>query len=242
MLANLTALATRIHRVFNYSRELDFLAPLLLRLFLSLVFIAAGLQKAGSFEATVQWFGNPDWGLGLPLPWLMAFLAVTAELVGGFLLLFGLATRYAAVPLMVTMLVAAFAVHWESGWFAIAPSNPETNMVQPLAAIGVPAAKRSLANSEEVGRRLHAARSTLREHTNYSWVTEKGNVVILNNGIEFAATYFIMLLSLFFSGGGRVVSADYWVQQALDKAAAGEQKKSRAERNGTPVLASDSSQ
>jgi len=62
-----------------------------------------------------------------------------------------------------------------------------------------------------VGERVSAARSLLREHGNYDWLTEKGNFVVLNNGIEFAATYFIMLLSLFFSGGGRYVSLDYWL-------------------------------
>jgi putative oxidoreductase len=34
---------------------------------------------------------------------------------------------------------------------------------------------------------------------------------VLNNGIEFAATYFIMLLALFFLGGGKYISADYWI-------------------------------
>ena len=109
------------------------------------------------------------------------------------------------------MLVAAFAVHWDNGWFAIAPSDPSTSMVRPLAAIGIPAAEQSLENSKAVGERLSAARQILREHGNYSWLTGKGNIVILNNGIEFAATYFIMLLSLFFTGGGRYCSADYWI-------------------------------
>jgi hypothetical protein len=45
----------------------------------------------------------------------------------------------------------------------------------------------------------------------YDWLTENGNLVILNNGIEFSATYFIMLLGLFFVGGGRYVSAGYRV-------------------------------
>ena len=35
--------------------------------------------------------------------------------------------------------------------------------------------------------------------------------MVLNNGIEFAATYFIMLLVLFFNGAGRLVSLDYWI-------------------------------
>lgn len=204
-----------VHDLLNQTRKLDFLAPVLLRLFLSIVFIAAGWTKAASFESTVGWFGNEDWGLGLPFPWLMAFLATVAELVGGFLILIGLATRYVAVPLLVTMLVAIFAVHWDNGWFAIAPSNPETSMALPLAKAGVPAAKQSLENSEEVGKRLNAARGLLREHGNYSWLTEKGNIVVLNNGIEFAATYFIMLLVLFFYGAGRYLSVDYWIARRL---------------------------
>ena len=35
--------------------------------------------------------------------------------------------------------------------------------------------------------------------------------MILNNGIEFAVTYFIMLLALFFTGGGKYLSFDYWI-------------------------------
>lgn len=213
---NATLLLTRSRDLLDRSRGIDFLAPLFLRLFLAPVFISAGLTKMMAFESTVSWFGNPDWGLGLPLPWLMAFLATATELVGGFLLLFGLATRLIAIPLMITMLVAVFTVHWDDGWFAIAPSDSATSMAAPLAAVGFPGAEASLANSEEVGERLTAARSLLREHGNYRWLTEKGNLVVLNNGIEFGATYFIMLLSLFFTGAGRFLSVDYWISRWLD--------------------------
>lgn len=213
---NITKQANKIQRWMDLTRSQDFLAPLFFRIFLAPVFISAGLTKFAAFEDTVAWFGNPDWGLGLPFPWLMAFLATTIELVGGFLLLFGLATRYIAIPLMFTMLVAIFTVHWDDGWFAIAPSNPTTSMAKPLADIGIPAAENSLANSEAVGTRLQAIRNILREHGDYDWLTEKGSVVILNNGIEFAATYFIMLLSLFFTGAGRYLSLDYWIQRQLN--------------------------
>ncbi|MEQ8801934.1 MAG: DoxX family membrane protein [Haliea sp.] len=193
------------------------MAPLFLRLVLAPGVLSAGLTKMMGFESTVAWFGNPDWGLGLPLPWLMAFLATATELIGGFLLLFGLATRFIAIPLMITMLVAIFTVHWQDGWFAIAPSDPSTSMAAPLAAVGFPGAEASLANSEEVAKRLTAARGLLREHGNYSWLTEKGSLVVLNNGIEFGATYFIMLLALFFSGAGRFISVDYWIGRWLDR-------------------------
>jgi len=64
-----------------------------------------------------------------------------------------------------------------------------------------------------VAERLGRAKDILREHGNYGWLTAKGNLVILNNGIEFAVTYLLMLLVLFFNGAGKFLSLDYWIQQ-----------------------------
>jgi uncharacterized membrane protein YphA (DoxX/SURF4 family) len=176
--------------IFLPLRHLDGLAPLALRLYLVPVFWMAGTQKLSGIENTIEWFGNPDWGLGLPFPGLLAYMAAYTEAIGALLLLVGLATRWISIPLMVTMLVAIFAVHWDNGWVAIADSG-----------------------SQEVAVRLGAARELLQEHGNYSWLTEKGNFVILNNGIEFAVTYLIMCFSLLFVGGGRYVSADYYLSK-----------------------------
>jgi hypothetical protein len=104
-------------------------------------------------------------------------------------------------------------VHWDNGWFAIAPADPATSTAKPLADLGLPAARASLENSQAVGDRLRRASSILEEHGNYAWLTEKGNIAVLNNGIEFAATYFIMSLSLLFSGGGRWFSLDYYLDR-----------------------------
>ena len=172
------ALMNKIHQTLNTTRVADFLAPLALRLFLAPVMISAGYNKAMSFESTVAWFGNPDWGLGLPFPALLAFLATATELVGGVLLLIGLFTRYVSIPLMFTMIVAMATVHWPHGWFAIAPANPATSTALPLAKLGIPAAHASLKNSEEVGKRLSRAKEILRENGNYAWLTEKGSSVI----------------------------------------------------------------
>jgi hypothetical protein len=60
------------------------------------------------------------------------------------------------------------------------------------------------------------AREILREHGNYGWLTETGPITILKNGIEFAATYFIMLLSLFFSGAGKL-SVDYLISRRINR-------------------------
>ena len=207
------------HDLLNRTRSLDFLAPLALRLYLAPVMISAGYNKAVSFDSTVAWFGNQEWGLGLPFPALLAFLATATELLGGVLLLLGLLTRYITLPLMFTMLVAMATVHWQHGWFAIAPSDPATSTALPLAQVGFPGAQASLENSEAVGERLTRAKMILREHGNYPWLTEKGNLVVLNNGIEFAATYFIMLLVLFFYGAGRYLSLDYWFARRLSRPA-----------------------
>jgi len=195
---------------------IDWLGPLALRLYLAPIFIGAGLHKFANWDSMVAWFGNPEWGLGLPLPGLMLLLAAGAELIGGLALVVGLATRLVVIPLMFTMLVAAATTHWDNGWFAIAPGDPNTSTAKVLAMMGIPAAERSLENSEGVGERLQAARGLLQTHGNYNWLTEKGPFVILNNGIEFAATYFIMLLALLFAGGGRWCSIDYWLVRRLD--------------------------
>lgn len=180
--------------LFSRLAYLDGLAPLALRVFLFFPLWMAGTQKLAGIENTIEWFGNPDWGLGLPFPTLLAYLAAYTEALGALLLLIGLATRWISIPLMVTMLVAIFAVHWDQGWAAIADSS-----------------------SQDIAQRLGAAREILREHGNYGWLTEKGGFVILNNGIEFAVTYLIMLFSLFFTGGGRYTSADYYLGRLVNR-------------------------
>ena len=107
-------------------KSIEWLGPLALRLYLAPIFIGVGAHKFAHFEDMVAWFGNPDWGLGLPAPTLMVFLAASTELLGGFALLLGLATRLAVIPLIMTMVVAAGTAHWDNGWFAIAPGDPET--------------------------------------------------------------------------------------------------------------------
>tara|TARA_R110002073_G_scaffold5617_8_gene34434 strand:+ start:5950 stop:6546 length:597 start_codon:yes stop_codon:yes gene_type:complete len=181
----------------NITSRFDFIAPLLLRLYLAPVFYMAGIQKFEHFDSTVEWFGNPDWGLGLPFPALMASLATAAELGGAFLLLVGLAVRWTTIPLSITMVVAIFSVHIKNGWLAVASGG------------GLFATDRTIAATE----RLDRAKSILQEHGNYEWLTEYGSFVVLNNGIEFAATYLVMLIALLYLGGGRFLSCDYWIQR-----------------------------
>ncbi len=190
-------LITRLQNLLDSTRAVDWLGPLALRLYLAPVFWMAGTTKLAGWESTVEWFGNPDWGLGLPFPLLMATLAVWTEILGAIALLIGLGVRWFCVPLMFTMIVAAVSVHLQHGWLAIATGS------------GMFATERT----EGAITRLDKAKEILKEHGNYEWLTENGSFVVLNNGIEFAATYFIMLLALFFIGGGRYVSVDYWIRK-----------------------------
>lgn len=187
------SLVSFYQKSLNASRLFDGLAPLALRLYLAPVLMQAGYNKLAHFEDTVAWFANPDWGLGLPMPTLMAALAAGTEFFGAILLLLGLATRLISIPMMITMLVAAFTVHWPNGWLAIADGSSW------------------LANERvlEAGDKLDKAKSLLQQYGNYDWLTSSGNLVVLNNGIEFAVTYFIMLLALLSLGGGRYTSLDY---------------------------------
>jgi len=188
----LCSLACKAQSLLDSTRAFDFLGPLALRLYLVPIFWMAGTRKLADIDSTAAWFGNPDWGLGLPFPELMAWAASLTEAGGAILLFFGIAVRWVSIPLMITMFVAAVTVHLQNGWLAIAEGS------------GFFASERTAGAVE----RLDRAKSILQEHGNYEWLTENGSIVILNNGIEFAATYAIMLLVLFFIGPGKA-SVDY---------------------------------
>ena len=96
--------------ILDAFKAIDFLGPLAIRLYLAPVFWIAGTNKLNSFEDTAAWFGNPDWGLGLPMPELMAGLATGTEVLGAILLVIGLAVRWISIPLLITMLVAKIRV------------------------------------------------------------------------------------------------------------------------------------
>lgn len=183
---------TKCYRWFlDFIRPIEGLGPLALRIFLAPVMIEAGWRKIVGFESTVSWFSN----MGLSFPEFMATLAAAAEFGGGIFLVFGFCTRLVAIPLMVTMLVAAFLVHAENGWLAISDSSSIFANERVMEA----------ASKKEI------IKDIVREHGNYRYLTSSGSITILNNGMEFAITYFVMLLALMFTGGGRYVSVDYWI-------------------------------
>lgn len=173
----------------------DFIALLAIRLYLIPVIYEGAHSKVLGFSGTVAWFSTPvaDGGLGMPFPVLLAFLATATEVLGLACIALGLFTRIMAIPMIVVMSVASLMVHWSHGWLAIASNNMESS------------------------QRMTAFLQWLIENFpgRYNYITQLGDPIILNNGIEFSATYFIMLLVLMIYGGGKFVSADYWLKKAI---------------------------
>ncbi|MGH6985922.1 MAG: DoxX family protein [Caulobacteraceae bacterium] len=79
----------------------------LLRIIAALLFIEHGTMKMFAFP-------GPQPGLGAGLPPIL-ILAAWIEIVGGVLVLFGLATRWAALVLSGEMAVAYFSFHLRMG-------------------------------------------------------------------------------------------------------------------------------
>jgi putative oxidoreductase len=84
------------------------LPPLVARVTLGVVFIGTGWGKLHNLEKVVEFFQS----LGIPAAEYQAPFVAATELSCGLLLLLGLATRVAAVPLMISMIVAIRTALW----------------------------------------------------------------------------------------------------------------------------------
>ena len=213
----------------NLFRAFDFMAPLLMRLYLVMPFWIGGWNKLKNIEGTAEFFTK----LGIPAPEYMAWAAGGIEAGGAVLLAMGLAVRVITPALMGVMAVAAVTVHLKNGWYAIA---------QPML-------------DPDIAERRDVIIETLKAFGDYEWMTAKekidiswlpwlnndadlpdclssrilmlndvdlshclsNGVALTNSGIEFAATYFIMCMALFFIGAGRYLSADYWIDREFNK-------------------------
>jgi len=88
--------------ILRVAAALRWLPPTLTRLVIGWVFLQSGWGKLHSLEKVVAFFTQ----LGIPAPEFQAKLVACTELVCGTLILVGLATRIATIPLMITMAVA----------------------------------------------------------------------------------------------------------------------------------------
>ena len=96
---NLDALRTRILATLD---RFSWVGPLAVRLSLGAVFLGTGWGKVHNLAQVTSFFTE----LGIPFPAAQATIVSGIELVGGTLIILGLFTRFAALPLLGTMVVA----------------------------------------------------------------------------------------------------------------------------------------
>ena len=106
----------------------------LVRIMVGAVFVMHGYQK---------WFvwkpaGTVAGFQGMGFPPTAAYAAMTAELLCGTLLVLGLFTRLAAIPIVATMAVAIIEVHLPNGFFLVDKSHGyEYALTLGVAALGL---------------------------------------------------------------------------------------------------------
>lgn len=96
--------------VLEIAGSLSWLPPTLARFTVGWVFLWSGWGKLHDLDKIVAFFAE----LGIPYPELQAPFASATELVCGALLLAGLCTRLASVPLIVVMIVAIVTAQREN--------------------------------------------------------------------------------------------------------------------------------
>ena len=89
-------------RALDVMRKLDWLAPLLGRLAVGLLFMLDGWAKLHNIDAVTSFFAE----LGIPAPHFNVLLVSYSQLLCGAALVVGLLTRLATVPLIVSMAMA----------------------------------------------------------------------------------------------------------------------------------------
>jgi putative oxidoreductase len=100
MLTNL--IKNAIDRARAVGDKVSFMGPALARLTVGVVFIGTGWGKLHSLPDVTEFFAS----LHIPAPGFHARLAAGTEFFGGILVLVGLFTRFASLPLAFTMVVA----------------------------------------------------------------------------------------------------------------------------------------
>jgi putative oxidoreductase len=91
-------------------------APFPLRLVVGYGFIAHGYAK---FDRGPETFAVILHTLGVPLPFLMAWLTTLVEMIGGLAILAGAFVPIVSLPMAIVLVTALFTVHLPYGFFSV---------------------------------------------------------------------------------------------------------------------------
>jgi putative oxidoreductase len=97
----------QIERILWLLSEQEWLAQLLVRIFVGYFFMETGWGKLHNLDGFAQRFA----GWGIPYPQFNAALSAYTEFIGGLLTVFGIGTRLVSIPMMINMLVAILKVN-----------------------------------------------------------------------------------------------------------------------------------
>jgi putative oxidoreductase len=104
------SLSTKAERILNRISSFQWLAALLVRLFVGYFFFETGWAKLHNLDAFTARF--MQWGI--PHPAFNAALSAYTECIGGALTMAGFATRLVSIPMMINMAVAIITVKMKS--------------------------------------------------------------------------------------------------------------------------------
>ncbi|MGH8852094.1 MAG: DoxX family protein [Casimicrobiaceae bacterium] len=115
----------------NMNAGSDVLA-LLGRALLAGIFVYSGLGKITAFQVSVGYIASA----GLPMPQVLAVLAIFVEFFGGLALLIGFRARWAALAFVVFLIVITPIFH---NFWSAPPADTmaqQTNFIKNIAIIG----------------------------------------------------------------------------------------------------------
>jgi len=102
------------------------------RVFMSIIFILAGVMKIVEFNQTAMLMS----GMGVPLSEFALIIAIILELGGGLLLFFGLYTRFGAFLLMIFVVLVTYFFHSFWDYQGVAQINNLHHFLKNLFMFG----------------------------------------------------------------------------------------------------------
>jgi putative oxidoreductase len=99
-------------------------APTILRIMAGITFLWYGVSKLGNPAGFIGFVGS----LGFPIPVLFGWLVILLEIIGGLLLIIGLATRSMGLFLAVLMLFTTLLVKVNAGFIGSQGAGAELDL------------------------------------------------------------------------------------------------------------------
>jgi putative oxidoreductase len=104
--------------------------PLIGRILIGLIFVLSGFGKLTGFAGTVGYIASK----GLPIPEVLAAIAIAVELGGGLMIILGWKAKCAALALLVFLIVITPIFH---AFWAVAPEHAQLQQIMFLKNLSI---------------------------------------------------------------------------------------------------------